>query len=176
MYDFPNNLINMTRRTKRFAVLMFLHNRQANTESFSHYSTGLTLAHRLRPSIKLTFLVSRVGLCIFQETSTILLWYIWLLFQYVILSIDKIDYRTSSMYWEIDYRISQQTQDIEPMLFQCRTTICDADPTLKQHWFNVLCLLECYLCKWMPYWWKMSECQVMVNNQHHCNKIKWKLY
>ena len=29
------------------------------------------------------------------------------------------------------------------MLFQCWATVCDAGPTLKQHWFNVSCLRCC---------------------------------
>ena len=46
-----NTLIIVTGRTKRFEALVFLHNRRAN---MSHLPfTGLTLAHRLRPSIKL---------------------------------------------------------------------------------------------------------------------------
>ena len=43
--------------------------------------------------------------------------------------------------------VSQQTQDIEPMLFKCWPTVCDAGPTLKQHRFNVLCRLDIYSSK-----------------------------
>ena len=134
MYDFPNTLINMTRRTKLFAVLMFLHNRRANRESFSHYSTGLTLAHRLRPSIKLTFLVSWVGLCIFQETSTILLWYIWLLFQYVILFIDKIDYRTTVVCIE---RLTTGYPSKHNTLNRCCFNVGPPSAMLARHWNNI---------------------------------------
>ena len=35
--------------------------------------------------------------------------------------------------------ISQQTWGIRPMLFQCRASVEDGGPTLKQHWVNVLC-------------------------------------
>ena len=35
----------------------------------------------------------------------------------------------------------KQTQDVESMVFQCWATVCDAGPTLKYHWFNVLYLL-----------------------------------
>ena len=38
-------------------------------------------------------------------------------------------------------RVSQQTQDVGPMLFYCWSTVYDAGPILKQHWTNVLCLL-----------------------------------
>ena len=30
---------------------------------------------------------------------------------------------------------------VEPMLFYCRSTVCDAGPTLNQHWFNLQCFL-----------------------------------
>ena len=45
---------------------------------------------------------------------------------------------------------SQQTQDSEPMLFQCWPTVYDVGPTLKQHWFSVLGLQGChpgYMCE-----------------------------
>ena len=36
---------------------------------------------------------------------------------------------------------SQQTRDIHPRLIQCWSTVCDAGPTLYQHWVNVSRLL-----------------------------------
>ena len=36
---------------------------------------------------------------------------------------------------------TKQIQDVESMVFQCWATVCDAGPTLKYHWFNVLYLL-----------------------------------
>ena len=36
---------------------------------------------------------------------------------------------------------TQQTRNIDPMLFKCWPTLFDVGPTLKQHWLNVLCLL-----------------------------------
>ena len=41
---------------------------------------------------------------------------------------------------------SHRTRDVEPMLFQCWPTVCDAGPTLNQHW-TILCLLV---------WWVAS--------------------
>ena len=38
------------------------------------------------------------------------------------------------------YTLSQQARDVEPMLVQCWATVCDAGPTLNQHWFNASCL------------------------------------
>ena len=49
-----------------------------------------------------------------------------------------------SFLWPCVYRlkkISQQTRDIHPMLFQCWATVFKSGPTLKQHWVNALCLL-----------------------------------
>ena len=37
--------------------------------------------------------------------------------------------------------IAQQTRGIHPMVFQSWHTVCDAGPTLKQHWVNAPCLL-----------------------------------
>ena len=37
--------------------------------------------------------------------------------------------------------ISQQTQGIQPMLFQCCASVEDGGPTLKRHWMNDPCLL-----------------------------------
>ena len=31
----------------------------------------------------------------------------------------------------------------EPILFTCWATVCDAGPTLKQHWLNAVCFLRC---------------------------------
>ena len=36
---------------------------------------------------------------------------------------------------------AQQTRDIEPLLFQCWSTVYDAGPTLNQQWLNASCLL-----------------------------------
>ena len=36
---------------------------------------------------------------------------------------------------------SQQTRDVDPMLFLCWADVGDGGPTLKQHWVNVSCLL-----------------------------------
>ena len=33
--------------------------------------------------------------------------------------------------------------DVDPMLFQCWPTICDAGPTSNHHWLNASCLLGC---------------------------------
>ena len=38
-------------------------------------------------------------------------------------------------------QLSQQTRDVEPMLFYCWASVRDAGLTLKQHWFDVSCLL-----------------------------------
>ena len=38
---------------------------------------------------------------------------------------------------------SQQKRDIDPMLYQCCSTVYDAGPTFVQHWVDVLCLLGC---------------------------------
>ena len=35
----------------------------------------------------------------------------------------------------------QQTRDIQPMLYQCWSTVYDAGPTLVHHWVDVSCLL-----------------------------------
>ena len=37
----------------------------------------------------------------------------------------------------LDIKLIQQTRGIEPMLFQCWSTVYDGGPTLKQHWLNV---------------------------------------
>ena len=34
---------------------------------------------------------------------------------------------------------AQQTRYIDPMLFQCWSSVADGGPTLKQHWVNVSC-------------------------------------
>ena len=36
---------------------------------------------------------------------------------------------------------TQQTRDIDPMLFQCRAIVFDVGPTIKQQWDNSSCLL-----------------------------------
>ena len=43
--------------------------------------------------------------------------------------------------------VNQQTRNIDPMLFQCWPTVCDAVPTLKQPWVNVSCLLGRMACR-----------------------------
>ena len=40
-----------------------------------------------------------------------------------------------------DYVHTQQTRDIDPMLFYCRPTVFDTGPTIKQHWDNASCFL-----------------------------------
>ena len=39
-------------------------------------------------------------------------------------------------------RPSQQTRDVQPMLFECWANVVDGGPTFKQHWLNVSCLLR----------------------------------
>ena len=39
-------------------------------------------------------------------------------------------------------RLSQQTRDVQPMLFECWANVVDGGPTFKQHWLNVSCLLR----------------------------------
>ena len=39
--------------------------------------------------------------------------------------------------------LSQQTQDIHPMLVRCWASVVDGGPALNQHWVNVSCFL-CY--------------------------------
>ena len=39
--------------------------------------------------------------------------------------------------------VDQQTQEIDPMLVRCWSTVYDAGPTLNKHWVNLLCLLCC---------------------------------
>ena len=41
-----------------------------------------------------------------------------------------------SQLWWLKSIISQQTQDIEPLLGQCWASVVDAGPTLNQRWFN----------------------------------------
>ena len=36
---------------------------------------------------------------------------------------------------------SQQTRDVGPMLVHCCAAVVDREPTVNQHWANVLCLL-----------------------------------
>ena len=58
------------------------------------------------------------------------------LFEYIVFS----DYRCSV----IQSILTQQTRDINPMMVQCWSTVCDAGPTLYLHWVNVPCLLLRY--------------------------------
>ena len=44
--------------------------------------------------------------------------------------------RKASPAWQ-----SKQTLDNHPMLFQCRASVKDVEPTLKQYWVNGTCLL-----------------------------------
>ena len=37
----------------------------------------------------------------------------------------------------------QQTEDVNTILFQCRPTVEDGGPTLKQYRVNVFCLQHC---------------------------------
>ena len=60
---------------------------------------------------------------------------------------------------------SQQTQGVEPVLFECWSTVYDAGPALKQHCFNALCVLAYNvggslilnnpLCS--PYWFNLAR-------------------
>ena len=36
---------------------------------------------------------------------------------------------------------SQPLRDVQPMLFQCWSTVFNAGPTLNRHWLNILCLM-----------------------------------
>ena len=42
---------------------------------------------------------------------------------------------------------SQQTQDAEPMLVWCWSSVYNAGPTSNQHWLKILCFLSC--CPWL---------------------------
>ena len=37
--------------------------------------------------------------------------------------------------------VSQQTRHVDPMFFYCWADVADGEPTLKQHWINVSCLM-----------------------------------
>ena len=50
--------------------------------------------------------------------------------------------------WKV-FVSSQQTQKIDPMLFQCWSTVYDAGPTLKQHWIK-FCV--CLMLSWRTPW------------------------
>ena len=54
--------------------------------------------------------------------------------------------RPASYLWSIwQSELSQQTLDIEPMLDYCCPTVCDAGPTIIQHWLNVcVCCVICF--------------------------------
>ena len=43
------------------------------------------------------------------------------------------------------YRNTQQTRNVEPMLFYWRPSVADDGPSVKQHRLNVLCFLWCWL-------------------------------
>ena len=43
--------------------------------------------------------------------------------------------------------LSQQTRDVDPVLFQCWASVADGGPTFKQHWVSASRLLE-NLCCW----------------------------
>ena len=45
----------------------------------------------------------------------------------------------------------QRTSSGKLMLVQCWPTVCDAGPTLNQHWFNASCLLGYFLRRWDQY-------------------------
>ena len=59
---------------------------------------------------------------------------------------------------------SQQTQDVEPVLVSCWSTVRDAGPTLNQHCFNVSCLMVCQMRyeedpRMLDYCWpKVTDC------------------
>ena len=44
----------------------------------------------------------------------------------------------------LHYSRPQQTRDADTTLVQCWSIVCDAGPTLNQHWVNVPCLLAYY--------------------------------
>ena len=44
-------------------------------------------------------------------------------------------------FFKLDKTPTQQTQDIEPLLVQCWSTVYDAGSTLNQQFLNILCLL-----------------------------------
>ena len=46
---------------------------------------------------------------------------------------------------DIEPMQQHQTQDVYSMLVQCWPDIYDVDPTLKQHWVNISCLLGAHL-------------------------------
>ena len=48
---------------------------------------------------------------------------------------------------DTELRVSQQTRDIHPMLFQCWASVEDGGPTLKGHSVNTSCLLG----RWLGY-------------------------
>ena len=62
------------------------------------------------------------------------------------------------------FRVSQQKQEVDAMLFWYWSTVCDADPAPKQHWVTISCLLvgpildQCWatVCDagptWIQYW------------------------
>ena len=49
-----------------------------------------------------------------------------------------------------------KTRDIEPMLVECWSSICDAGPTFKQHWFSVSCFLGRAMWHTVKGWGLMS--------------------
>ena len=60
---------------------------------------------------------------------------------------------------------TQQTRDVDRMLFQCWADVVDGGPTLKQHWVNVSCLLGTTLLDFLPvmHW----SANIHMHNVHH---------
>ena len=90
----------------------------------------------------------------------------------------KLTYR---VWWDLR---AQQTRDYEPVLFYCWSTVCDAGPTLKQHWLNISCLLvwnmwlEDWICgKKMMFLYMEPTVRLVVENRKNDwiikEKFKW---
>ena len=53
---------------------------------------------------------------------------------------------------EAGVNVLTQTKIVETMLVYCWSTVYAARPTLNQHWFNILCLLETYASGRATWW------------------------
>ena len=54
---------------------------------------------------------------------------------------DHSDYSTLKVKFKMGVVTVQQTREAQPISAQCWPIVCDAVPTLSQHWLNVSCLL-----------------------------------
>ena len=75
--------------------------------------------------------------------------------------------------------LSQQTRDVEPMLFWCWANVEDGGSTLKQHWFNVSCLLGKAPCCFQGNRWRgcTSGCSIQYTILWHVwPRFKLKLH